>query len=470
MRGPKQSELHGLLRDELTRRLIAAEWVVDLAEDTEPGAAMIGAFRRQVSDDFWATAQFWLQNWNGAEEALHVSGDVGVSYFPAYCLWPVLVEGERTELNVDLGELLDPPDESSDAMIDPMIIELAYDERVPEAATALIEPVLDLGLAWVQRHASVETLLDAYRSGALRFDGEIEAIATLLAASGRHDEARNALAEYSASEREEAHTREFRRFVFQLNRWLDAGGVIPEAPTEPVRIFDFDYDQPSREDYARKRQTRKEAFEAVRGSRTGKTRDQLREMLHAELAHRGVSESPIAIELGLDAMLAQDSPFGKARFTVSSLKKLADIGVGIYKAFHENDNVTPRTPEWMEPPPRASYAVRTDFYRDSIGVGLGPRAEAVLDRVFDVAHSLWKDLALVNVWLSWDPEPPMDNSRIAVSIGNEKIGWVEVGKTDSYRASMDAAAERGELPFLQARLQHRDQAPRYVVEIPAPKE
>lgn len=207
----------------------------------------------------------------------------------------------------------------------------------------------------------------------------------------------------------------------------------------------------------------------MRANRSGKTRDQLREMVDAELARRGVSESPIAIELGLDAMLAQDSPFGKARFTVASLKKLADIGLGIYKAFHENEEVARLTPEWMEPPARASYAMRPNPYRDSIGVELGPRAEAVLDRVFDVAHSLWKDLALVEVWLSWDPETPTDNSRIAVSIGNEKIGWVEVGKTDSYRVSMDAAAERGELPFLQAGLQRRDQAPRYVVEIPAPK-
>lgn len=254
MRGPKQSELHGLLRDELTRRFTAAEWVVDLADDTDPGGVMIGAFRRQVSDDFWATAHYWLANWNGAEETLQVTGDVGVSYFPAYCLWPLLIEGERTELNLNLGELLDPPKEwtTDTSMEDLMIIELSAAEGVPEAATALIEPVLDLGLAWVQRHASVEVLLDAYGSGALRFDGEIEAVPTLLAASGSHDEARGVLAEYSASEREEVHTREFKRFAFQLNRWLDAGGVIPEAPTEPVRVFDFDYDRPSREDYARR--------------------------------------------------------------------------------------------------------------------------------------------------------------------------------------------------------------------------
>ena len=302
-----QSTLHGLLRDELTRRLTAAGWVVDLACDTEPGGILLGAFRRQVSDDFWAAAQFWLQNWNAAEETLQVSGTVAVSYFPAYCLWPLLVEGERTELNVDLGELLDPPDPSSEAMIDPMIIECSTARDVPEAGEALVEPVLDLGVAWVQRHANVPALLDEYRTGALRFDGEIEAIPALLAASGRHTEARSALAGYLASERREVHTREFKRFAFQLDRWLNAGGVVPDAPTEPADTFAFDHDRPTRQDYARQRQARKEAFEAVREHRSGKTREQLRQMLKTELAHRGVGESPFAMEVGLDALLAQDS-------------------------------------------------------------------------------------------------------------------------------------------------------------------
>jgi hypothetical protein len=87
-----------------------------------------------------------------------------------------------------------------------------------------------------------------------------------------------------------------------------------------------------------------------------------------------------------------------------------------------------------------------------------------------VAPSLWKDCAQVDAWLSWDPQPQTDSSRIAVSIGDQKVGWVEIGKSDSYRATMDAAAERSELPFLKATLHRRGQSPRYVVEIPAPRE
>jgi hypothetical protein len=48
VRGPLQSELHGLLRDDLTGQLTAAEWAVDLADDTDPGGVMLGAIRRQV--------------------------------------------------------------------------------------------------------------------------------------------------------------------------------------------------------------------------------------------------------------------------------------------------------------------------------------------------------------------------------------------------------------------------------------
>jgi hypothetical protein len=57
-----------------------------------------------------------------------------------------------------------------------------------------------------------------------------------------------------------------------------------------------------------------------------------------------------------------------------------------------------------------------------------------------------------------------------VQIGDQRVGWVETGKTDPYRATMDAAAERSELPFLRATLHRRNQSPRYVVEIPVPRE
>jgi hypothetical protein len=114
--------------------------------------------------------------------------------------------------------------------------------------------------------------------------------------------------------------------------------------------------------------------------------------------------------------------------------------------------------------------VRPDFYRDAIGVELDPGAAAWLDRIFGAVRSLWKDFVQIDAWLSWDPQPPTDSSRIAVQIGDQRVGWVETGKTDPYRATMDAAAERSELPFLRATLHRRNQSPRYVVEIPVPRE
>jgi hypothetical protein len=471
MREPRQSELLGLLRDELTRRLGAAGWAVDVAEDTEPGGVMVGVFRRQVTEDFWATIHYLLANWNGAEEVLQICGDVGVSYFPAYCLWPLLVAGERTEMNVDLGELLDPPDAwtIANTMVDPMIVEVQSPADVPEAAEALVEPVLELGVAWAEQHASVDGLLDEYRAGAFRFKGQIESVPMLLAASGRYDEARRELADYLALDRKEVRTREYKRFAYQLNRWLDAGGVVPDPPTEPVmESRDFDFQRPSREESKRESQAKREAMGVVRSQAKGKDRAELREMLKAEFARRGVSERPSALELQLDMIQASDTALGRTLASATALKKLFNIGVGVYKTFHDDEEPTP-TPDWLAPPGRASYPARSSI-RDWSGVDLEPTAERMLDAIFVSLPPMWKDLARLDAWLDWAPEPEGAQSQLAVHIGNEHVGFVEREQTERFRADMEAAAKRDELPFVEALLHRRNQPPRYVLELQAPPE
>ena len=119
-------------------------------------------------------------------------------------------------------------------MIEPMIVKLEDVEDVERVAEELISPVLEYGLTWVQQYTSVDALLADYGADSLRFDGEIEMVPTLLAAAGRYEEARRALAGYLALDRDEVRTEDYRRFARRLAGWLDDGATLPDRPTAPL--------------------------------------------------------------------------------------------------------------------------------------------------------------------------------------------------------------------------------------------
>jgi hypothetical protein len=221
------------LRIELSRRFAETGWVGKGVDDFE-----FCAFRKEVGEDFWATASFWYEN---GSEALgdypEFSGTVGVSYFPAYCLWPVLSDVTPSEKTIDLGELLAPTDETT--TIEPMIVRLAAAEDVERVADELISPVLEYGLPWVQQYMSVDSLLADYAAGSLRFDGEIEMVPVLLAAAGRHEQARRALAGYLDVDRDEVRTEDYQRFARRLTGWVDDGAILPDRPSAPIDAAQF---------------------------------------------------------------------------------------------------------------------------------------------------------------------------------------------------------------------------------------
>jgi hypothetical protein len=229
----KQWELDRLLRVELSRRFIEAGWIAAVGEGVDD--VVLCAFRKNVSEDFWATASFWYENGSAVlGDYPEFSGTVGVSYFPAYCLWPVLGDFTRSEKTIELGELLAPTDETT--MIEPMIVTLATVEDVERVADELISPVLEYGLTWVRQYSSVDSLLADHGAGSLRFDGEIEMVPALLAAAGRHEEARRALAGYLALDRDEIRTVDYQHFARRLTGWLDDGAILPDRPTAPGEV------------------------------------------------------------------------------------------------------------------------------------------------------------------------------------------------------------------------------------------
>jgi hypothetical protein len=395
-------------------------------------------------------------SWGPREDPLGIMTMVGVSYFPAYCAWPILIDRERSEVTAELGELVGGSEE-------PWITAVAGLESVPRVADELVAPVVEHAMTWAQQYASVDALIDRCRADPDR--SAVETIPVLLAASGDLDGARSELAAHLDSDREEVTTPEYRRFCYKFNRWLDAGAAIPEPPSGPVGARVRRDPGPTREERARNSRIRSQAVDAVRRQSGGKSRDQLREMLRTELDRRGLKERPVAIEMALDSIEASSSAFGRARLTMTGLKLATDFATGIYRIFRNPESH--QTPEWLQPPARASYDARGD-HRNPIGVDLDPGAQSWLDRVLDEGSTMMGNMATMSAWLAWDPEPQTADSRLAVHIGARRVGVLGDEDAARFLGEMDAASRSDELPFTFAGLFRWNSPPRYVLEIWAP--
>jgi hypothetical protein len=453
-----RSELSEALRPELARRLTETGWVVDVAYDAGPGGFFVGAFRRQITDDFWVTIQFMPMSWGPREDPLWIVTTVGVSYFPAYCIWPILVDRERSEVTADLGELVGDSEE-------PWIIKVARLENVPRVADQLVAPVVEHAMTWAQQYASVDALIEHCRADPDRPAVETRIIPVLLAASGDLDGARSELAAYLDSDQEEVATPEYRRFCYKFNRWLDAGAVIPEPPSGPVGARVRRDPGSTREERARDSRIRRQTVGAVRRQSSGKSRGQLKEMLRTELDRRGVKESPVAIEMALDSIEASSSAFGRAKLTMNGLKLATDFATGLYRIFRDPESH--QSPDWLQLPARASYDVRGD-HRNAIGVDLDPGAQSWLDQVLNEGSTIMGIMATMRAWLAWDPEPQTADSRLAVHIGAKRVGVLSGEDAALFQGEMDVASHSDELPFTFAGLFRWNSPPKYVLEIWAP--
>jgi hypothetical protein len=234
-------ELRRLLRVELIARFAHAGWQPD-GDPDGAHTAVIVAFRRQLTDDFSATAKFARSSvgWPDRPPLVVDCVEVGVSYEPLRRLWPAWADfGGFDELAEDVGELMDPPRELKAA--------LSRAADVSRVADELSRPVLDHALTFAARHANIDELFEAHRAWNLQqydtgdpgekavweasaFEHECLAIPAWLAATGRLDESRQALADYLRTERPYARSKEYARYAQRLIQWLDAQEQPPAAP------------------------------------------------------------------------------------------------------------------------------------------------------------------------------------------------------------------------------------------------
>jgi len=446
----------------------------------------VGAFSRPLGDGFSAVAIFpsqskeWRPLENGRVESsgLIVVGRIGVGYEPAEALISACT-GSKVS-----GIILNAPTISATARV-------AAD--LGEVEEQLARFVDDHAVTVPQRYTDVNSLIDTLRTHvALPFTGEAgawyvslgidpdihmgplesaeaELLPALLAIAGRDGEARKALADYIARGVEGIESRAYRRFARQLTRWLDADGQLPFPSTPPrwpppsslrwkpqptPSFAEFFFDEDRKTKARANQQARKEALEAVRAAGNDQGRDELRTRLEQELSVRGLSTEPLLVERQVEVILAEREPFGKARFALQTLKALKDAQasrVGILEQLSAPPNEPHDAPDWLKPPDRAAYPVR------SVGpqrtpVELDPAAREWLERIKASDPGHLAGSRELEVWLTWDSEPPASDLRLAVHIGAERVGMLRADIEEQFRPAMEAAAERDEDPWMRGRL------------------
>ncbi len=413
---------------------------------------------------------------------MKAAGWVLVGYEPAYRLAPVVLGRESCgEFAIGAGELLDPPRQ--------LTVTMSKASEAKAAADELVAPILSHALDYVRAHASVEGLIESARSDPELIHQEAEQVPLLLAAAGRHAEAREALTRYLAIPDGPATDPDYRRFARQLRLWMHAGGILPEPPTGPVRPNpDWSSRKPQSWRAMRQRsRARREAFDSVRHRGAGKSRDELRAMLRAEYERRGVGFSQLSIEVSVEAIERRRTPLGSATTSVQGVAAAAVqtwlmVGriVSVVKLIRGEGVPDLQEPaSWLEPPEEAAYRVVADREGDRwMTVELDDSAAEFLERAHAAARPVLGgpeilrpiDTALLDAWLAWDTTPPSANSRLVVHIGDQAVGVLAPRDAERYTDVMTAAARRHEFPRMSATLTTFDREPHQLLEIRAPRE
>jgi hypothetical protein len=307
-----------------------------------------------------------------------------------------------------------------------------------------------------------------------------ELVPALLVGAGRYDEARRALEACAEPSWQRMAGANDRRLVRQLARWIEQDGKLP-LPTTPARWpaqlppagGRFKRQPGYRKFMAEHRpepRAQNDAMRAVRAVSKGKSREQIRELLRSELETREVDMQPVQFEMSVDILATESEPFGRARLAWRGLKALGGLIDRESPLRRISADGPPPEPEeapdpaWARTPDRAAYPIWS-VTRDRVLVQLDADAvrrldELMLDRPGRFANRT------VEVWLSRDETSQSSESALVVHIGSKRIGRIDGEGARTFRAPIEAAAERDEEARTDARLTRMDGTAAYVLDLP----
>jgi hypothetical protein len=303
-------------------------------------------------------------------------------------------------------------------------------------------------------------------------DPVTELIPALLVGAARYEDAQHALAHCEDPGWQELADNNDRRIVRQLKRWVDHEGRLA-LPSTPAR-WPAEW-PPATPAHGSSRDlkalmteqkpeilARQEAVRATRAASEGKSREQIRELLAAELDKRSVEMQPVDFEQNVDFIATEHEPFGKGRLALRGFRALTDListGSGLLAAFGDDDE--PRDdpdPAWAKTPDRAGYPM-WPVTRERVAVELDADAEPLLAELMLGTRGQFGNRN-VEVWLS------RDESGLVVHIGSKRVGRIDARAVEAFSGAIAAAADRDEDVRTDAHLTRMTGTPPYVLDLP----
>jgi hypothetical protein len=429
------SEALARLGQGVADRLSAAGWNRRLE-----GERPIAILTRPTPDGVMTVAKIdrrrfrWPEPW-----PVEVEVSLGIGYEPALNLMPLLTLLPQAMLITDPHRLT---------------VSLSEPDTV-EVATQQIVDFVTENAATVSREFPDAAAIDQQLQQRIA-DVDRQRRLLVLATMGRLEDTRALLATYPG----ENPGRDDRRFVRQLQRWLDAGAPVPPPAEDtlaslPRRVRA----QPSSR--VDSRGGTKAALDAIRAQSKGKTLEQLHDVVAVEYASRGITLTPAAADFQAHLLhREQQQRFGRARTALTSLRMLTAVGADAIRMFkHQPDD-----PEWLRPPDRASYPVITDRSR-SIAVHLDAAAEPWLTRIRKEATRRFGPAIMVEVWLT--REGP--TAAPVAHIGGQRVGTVRSDDVRQFDETFRAAGIFDEDPVLTGQLTQPGDTWPPILEIPLPQ-
>jgi hypothetical protein len=206
-------------------------WEVDANDPPDADSIFLGTFRQSIGAEWLATVEFILESGPiiyGVEFHLSgprkvntfsatVGGELGVRHLPTERLLRALDVRAEVDISLELADIFEEAGNELPAMTDA--------QSVDRASRVLVAVVDAHAMPFARQHADVDAVI-AFIADGRQISRTPQAgymlVPALLAASGRHDEARAALAEFHQAPKSDPDDDErYAQFADQLSKWLD---------------------------------------------------------------------------------------------------------------------------------------------------------------------------------------------------------------------------------------------------------
>jgi hypothetical protein len=196
-----------------------------------------------------------------------------------------------------------------------------------------------------------------------------------------------------------------------------------------------------------------EAIAAVRSVSAGKSKDEVREMLAAELRSRDITPpAELILTHMADRVLADDDALTQLRLAGRGLGMLAELGAKVTRDIKEQFRAGGLNMDLGDTEP---LFIHFDPSRPGAPVVLDPDAQQWFDANTDPGSR--PDFSEIFVVLSW-AELGRESGQVAVRAGDRRVGALTAADSEDFRSTLDQGSQQNRPVVTEAALERTPDA------------